>query len=74
LKIDGSINYHLMAKGKLQIEGEVIHVIFQECYNLPQLLAQLLTSQSAVASAKKNLSQKEGNLKLNHKPSLVYFN
>ncbi len=31
----------LMAEGKLQIEGEVIHVIVQHCYNLTRLLGRL---------------------------------
>jgi error-prone DNA polymerase len=34
----------LMVEGKLQIEGEVIHVIVQECYNLSKLLTCLTAS------------------------------
>jgi len=33
----------LMVEGKLQIEGEVIHVIVQKCYNLSRLLSNLTT-------------------------------
>jgi error-prone DNA polymerase len=36
----------LMAEGKLQIEGEVIHVIVEQCYNLTKLLGQLFASQN----------------------------
>ena len=32
----------LMVEGKLQIEGEVIHVIVQRCHNLSQLLRRLI--------------------------------
>ncbi|MEP6845814.1 MAG: OB-fold nucleic acid binding domain-containing protein, partial [Panacibacter sp.] len=35
----------IMAEGTLQIEGEVIHVIVQRCYNFSKLLRQLTTSQ-----------------------------
>jgi len=35
----------LMAEGKLQIEGEVIHVIVNRCYNLSKLLQQLTSSK-----------------------------
>lgn len=31
----------LMVEGRLQIEGEVIHIIVQQCYNLTKLLGQL---------------------------------
>ena len=31
----------LMVEGKLQVEGEVLHVIVQRCYNITRLLAQL---------------------------------
>ena len=30
-----------MVEGKLQIEGEVIHVIVQKCYNLTKLMRSL---------------------------------
>jgi error-prone DNA polymerase len=33
----------LMVEGKLQIEGEVIHVIVQRCFNLTKLLRKLVT-------------------------------
>jgi error-prone DNA polymerase len=36
----------LMVEGKLQIEGEVIHVIVQQCYNLSKLLTHLTASQN----------------------------
>ena len=35
----------LMVEGKLQIEGEVIHVIVQQCYNLSKLLTHLTAFQ-----------------------------
>ncbi len=35
----------IMAEGKLQREGEVIHVIVSRCYNLSKLLRQLTPSQ-----------------------------
>ncbi|HMJ48181.1 MAG TPA: OB-fold nucleic acid binding domain-containing protein, partial [Ferruginibacter sp.] len=35
----------IMVEGKLQIEGEVIHVIVQRCYNFSRLLRQLTPSQ-----------------------------
>ena len=34
----------LMVEGKLQVEGEVIHVIVSSCYNLSKLLRHLTTS------------------------------
>ena len=36
----------LMVEGKLQIEGEVIHVIVQQCYDLSKLLTHLTASQN----------------------------
>jgi len=36
----------LMVEGKLQIEGEVIHIIVQHCYNLSKLLTHLTASQN----------------------------
>jgi error-prone DNA polymerase len=35
----------LMVEGKLQVEGEVIHVIVQGCFNLTKLLQQLTTQE-----------------------------
>jgi error-prone DNA polymerase len=35
----------LMVEGKLQIEGEVIHVLVQRCYNLSKLLRRLIAFQ-----------------------------
>jgi error-prone DNA polymerase len=35
----------LMVEGKLQIEGEVIHVIVRRCYNFSRLLKQLTSSK-----------------------------
>ena len=35
----------LMVEGKLQIEGEVIHVIVSTCYDLSKLLQQLTSSK-----------------------------
>jgi error-prone DNA polymerase len=35
----------IMVEGKLQIEGEVIHVIVQRCYNFSKLLRHLTASQ-----------------------------
>lgn len=34
----------LMVEGKLQVEGEVIHVIVSHCYNLSKFLRQLIPS------------------------------
>ena len=36
----------IMAEGKLQIEGEVIHVIVQRCYDMSKLLRRLTPSQN----------------------------
>ena len=36
----------IMVEGKLQIEGEVIHVIVKTCYNFTKLLRQLTTANS----------------------------
>ena len=36
----------LMVEGKLQIEGEVIHVIVNRCHNFSKLLQNLTTSYS----------------------------
>ncbi len=35
----------IMAEGKLQVEGEVIHVIVKKCYDLSKLLRNLTASQ-----------------------------
>ncbi len=35
----------LMVEGKLQIEGEVIHVVVEKCYNLSALLCQFTASK-----------------------------
>lgn len=35
----------IMVEGRLQVEGEVIHVIVSRCYNLSRLLRQLTASQ-----------------------------
>ena len=35
----------LMVQGKLQIEGEVIHVIVESCHNLSKLLRHLVTGR-----------------------------
>src|SRR5262249_41633714 len=37
----------LMVEGKLQIEGEVIHVIVSACYDLSKLLQQLTNSKDS---------------------------
>jgi error-prone DNA polymerase len=34
-----------MVEGKLQIEGEVIHVIVERCYNYSRLLRKLVTGK-----------------------------
>ena len=36
----------IMLTGQLQVEGEVIHVIVKQCYNISKLLGQLTVSQS----------------------------
>jgi error-prone DNA polymerase len=40
----------LMVKGKLQREGEVIHVIVRECYNLNHLLNDMATTEEEQSS------------------------
>lgn len=35
----------LMVEGKLQIEGDVIHVIISKCYNITKMLSQILFSK-----------------------------
>jgi len=40
----------LMVEGKLQVEGEVIHVIVSCCHNLSRLLGDLTTSQEESSS------------------------
>ena len=35
----------IMLEGKLQIEGEVIHVIVGKCYNISKMLGQLTPTQ-----------------------------
>jgi error-prone DNA polymerase len=42
----------LMVEGKLQREGEVIHVVVQRCYNFSNLLQQLTASQKEDLSLK----------------------
>jgi error-prone DNA polymerase len=36
-----------MVEGKLQREGEVVHIVVQRCYNISRLLQQLLPSNVA---------------------------
>jgi error-prone DNA polymerase len=38
----------LMVEGRLQIEGEVIHVIVQKCFNLSSLLGQMIAAQNKI--------------------------
>lgn len=45
----------LMVEGKLQREGEVIHVIIKYCYDLTQLLHRLLPQDGAAASQDKEI-------------------
>ena len=33
----------MMVEGKLQVEGEVIHVIVEKCYDLSKMLGKLNT-------------------------------
>jgi error-prone DNA polymerase len=40
----------LMVEGKLQIEGEVVHVIVKRCYNLSRLLRELIPASEDVPS------------------------
>jgi error-prone DNA polymerase len=40
----------IMVEGKLQIEGEVIHVVVSACYNFSRLLKQLTASQKEQAA------------------------
>ncbi len=42
----------LMVEGKLQVEGEVIHVIVQRCFNYSRLLQQLTATQREEISLK----------------------
>jgi error-prone DNA polymerase len=37
----------MMVEGKLQVEGEVIHVIVEHCYDLSKMLRQLSVVQNA---------------------------
>ena len=46
----------LMVEGKLQVEGEVIHVVAQRCYNISGLLRQLTASKEEAPAL---LTQKE---------------
>jgi error-prone DNA polymerase len=39
----------IMIEGKLQIEGEVIHVIVSRCYNMTKYLSQLIQPQEEAA-------------------------
>ncbi|ALM50470.1 DNA polymerase [Flavobacterium psychrophilum] len=48
----------LMVQGKVQIEGEVIHVIANSCYNMSSLL-QNMTDTKDTASALSTLSQSD---------------
>ena len=35
----------MMVEGKLQVEGEVIHVIVEKCYDLSKMLRKLSTGE-----------------------------
>ena len=37
----------IMVEGKLQVEGEVIHVIVEKCHNFSKLLRKLAPSENA---------------------------
>lgn len=45
----------LMVTGKVQKEGEVIHVIVQECHNLTELLTDLNVEESRLSSSVQTL-------------------
>lgn len=51
----------LMVEGKLQVEGEVIHVIVSKCYNLNRMLNQLTLSKVESFDTK-TLFHQDGNL------------
>ncbi len=46
----------LMVEGKLQVEGEVIHVIVSGCYDLSKLLGHLMAAKEEQPSDEKDLS------------------
>ena len=39
----------MMVEGKLQVEGEVIHVIVEKCFDLSKMLRGLSTGEAAYA-------------------------
>ncbi|WP_143307217.1 error-prone DNA polymerase [Chitinophaga vietnamensis] len=45
----------LMVEGKLQREGEVIHVVVEHCYNFSKLLRHLLPAKKAVEADENNV-------------------
>ena len=45
----------LMVEGKLQVEGEVVHVIVKQCYNISRLLRQLTVSQDENPPSQKEI-------------------
>ncbi|MES2409928.1 MAG: error-prone DNA polymerase [Bacteroidota bacterium] len=49
----------LMVEGKLQIEGEVIHVITNKCYNLSYLLRGITTNAEEVVSTLSRSDEKK---------------
>jgi error-prone DNA polymerase len=48
----------LMVEGKLQIEGEVIHVIVQRCFNFSKLLRNMVTVKDAPLAAMSRADEK----------------
>ncbi|HLO36921.1 MAG TPA: error-prone DNA polymerase [Lacibacter sp.] len=59
----------LMVEGKLQVEGEVIHVIVSRCYNLNKMLNQLTAAQDEKDTSQ-TLFHKQTQLKKDNPGSL----
>lgn len=57
----------LMVEGKLQREGEVIHVVVRKCFNLTRLLGRLTTSNTDDLSLKMSRSDEKTSLVLTRK-------
>jgi error-prone DNA polymerase len=55
----------LMVEGILQVEGEIIHVVVNGCFNLAELLREIITDKNDIQSVT-SLSKRDGKHSSNH--------
>ncbi|HVG12377.1 MAG TPA: error-prone DNA polymerase, partial [Flavisolibacter sp.] len=61
----------MMAEGKLQVEGEVIHVIVSRCYDISKMLQRLTPAQHPLPALKPGVGAEKGDADRKTSPGLV---